>query len=373
MPDPRLKTYPPQAARRLGAAGAGLLTRQERSGSRRGNVLPWPGADDPDFHGTLAAIWVWARHAELAGADHFARAREAAWTFVEGAAPHFIPSAPQGIAGGPGDEAAYDCAMVLVAAVAERKLAPPRGGREQLISRAAQALAHHLEQLRDVSGRAFADPGFAAHALLQHASAVGDRALFERGRRFVDRAFGLAPPSAFAREPVATGELFDFSSTSATRVLAVMAAEGTTPFVGAWLRDRVAPNVPRGFLPRPLDESTWNASVAWALGRAYVVSTDPVFLNAFNQIMRELERRATAGEGGGPSREATVRGAQTASTASTFYFGLAVDALLTAAQTSAREILDPLASTPTPPPSMARQAPPPPGMPPHGKPHQPRA
>ena len=73
--------------------------------------------------------------------------------------------------------------------------------------------------------------------------------------------------------------------------MAIVAAEGTTPFVGAWLRERVAAIVPPSFVPRRFDENTWNACVAWALGRAYVISTDPVFLQAHSDIIDELERR----------------------------------------------------------------------------------
>ena len=102
----------------------------------------------------------------------------------------------------------------------------------------------------------------------------------------------MKAPPPFASEPAATAGLFDFSSTTATRVLAIVAAEGTTPFVGAWLRERVAAGAcPRSFVPRRIDENTWNACVAWALGRAYVVSTDPVFLQAYSDIIDELERR----------------------------------------------------------------------------------
>jgi hypothetical protein len=61
MPDPRLKTYAPQAVRHLAAAGHLLAARQETIAGRRGNVPAWPGSDDVDFHGTLAAVWIWAR------------------------------------------------------------------------------------------------------------------------------------------------------------------------------------------------------------------------------------------------------------------------------------------------------------------------
>jgi len=95
--------------------------------------------------------------------------------------------------------------------------------------------------------------------------------------------------------------------------------------VGAWLRERVAASVPQGFTARGRDENTWNACAAWALGRAYVVSTDPVFMQAYSDTMDELERRDDDRDGA-LARDRTVRASETAAT---FYYALAVDALVT--------------------------------------------
>jgi len=48
MPDPRLKTYGPVASRHLGLAGAVLAARQPTAGANRGNVPPWPRAEDAE-------------------------------------------------------------------------------------------------------------------------------------------------------------------------------------------------------------------------------------------------------------------------------------------------------------------------------------
>ena len=117
MADPILKTYANQAAQHFERAAASLALRQTATGSARGNVGPWPGCADLDFHGTLAAIWVWARHQALSGDDRFAANRAAGWMFVESEWRNFIPEA---IGPAASDEAAYDCAMVLRAALAER-------------------------------------------------------------------------------------------------------------------------------------------------------------------------------------------------------------------------------------------------------------
>jgi hypothetical protein len=305
----------------MGLAGASLAARQVREGAARGNVPPWPRAEDLDFHGTLSAVWVWARHQLLSGDARFVSNRAAAWAFVDAQGKRFIPEALDNAAS---DEAAYDCALLLTAHVAERALTTSDTRRQALVDRAARVLAAHLGALGDFSGREFKDPGFLATALIEHARAFEDRGLLAAGRKFVERAFGMKAPPPFEQEPAATGGLFDFSSTTGSRVRAVIAAEGNTPFVGAWLRERVAPIVPAAFVARRQDENTWNAAAAWALGQAYVVATDPAFMRAYTELMDELERR-DGDRDGALGRDRTVREAETAAT---FYFARAVDALV---------------------------------------------
>ena len=337
MPDPRLKTYAPQAIQHRAQAGAVLAEAQAAGGPYRGNVPPWRSGHDVDFHGTLGAIWVWGRHQRLSGETRFAGNRGAGWALVEGQGRRFVPDAIDSAAS---DEAAYDCAMLLVAQLADRPVAEerPRPGLQSLIDRAARVLAAYLAELDDLGGREFRDPGFLALALIEHARAVEDRGLLSTGRRFVERAFGMKVPPPFASEPAAAGGLFDFSCTTATRVLAVMAAEGSTPFVGAWLRERVGSSAPPGFLPRLSDENTWNACAAWALGRAYVVSTDPVFMNAYTAVMDELERR----DGDHDGALARDRAFSEPESAATFYYALAVDALVTPESVAGAGVPEPL-------------------------------
>ena len=329
MPDPRLKTYAPQAIRHLTQAGSVFVDRQSVRGGARGNVPPWPGSEDLDFHGTLAAIWVWARHQRLSGDRRFVAMRSAGWAFVESVWKRFIP---EGIDSGASDEAAYDCALALLGAVGERAVAPVPAGRQALIDGAARVLSTYLADLETPSEREFRDPGFLAWALIEYARTVEDRGLLASGRKFVERAFGMKAPPPFATEPAASGGLFDFSSTTATRVLAIIAAEGNTPFVGAWLRERVARHRAR----RPSWRGGWTRTPgtpasAWALGRAYVVSTDPMFLQAYTEIMDELERR-DGDRDGALGRDRSIREPETAAT---FYYALAVDALITGEHLSA--------------------------------------
>ncbi len=321
MADLRLKTGAPQATRHLAAAGAVLVARQASAGAHAGFVPAWPGAQEPNFHATLASVWIWARHQRLSRIEKFAAARRAAWTFLAGAAPRFIPGVIDDTAG---DEAPFDCAMLLWASTAELALGGLPAEHQTIAARAARVLSAHLGALDDLAGREYRDPGFLALSILEYARAVEDRGLLASAQRFVERAFGMGTPGAFAGEPEPAGGLFDFSSTTATRILAVMAAEGSTPFVGAWLRERIAATVPRAFTPRRLDENCWNACVAWALGRAYAVSTDPAFLDGYTAIVDEIDRR-DADRDGAIARDAAGRGAEVMPT---FYYALAADGLV---------------------------------------------
>jgi hypothetical protein len=319
--DPILKNYAAQALGHFERAATGLALRQAGGAgtpgaggpslSLRGNVGPWPGSTEADFHGTLAAIWLWARHQALSDQPRFAPNRAAGWGFVQKMWRSFVPEA---IGPAASDEAAYDCAMVLRAAIAELPLETINEGRAELVGGAARVLAAHLGELDKLSGRDFQDPGFLAWNLIEYARAVEDRGLLAAGRRFVERAFGMKAPPVFATEPETAGALFDFSSTTAMRVLAIIAAEGNTPFVGAWLRERVSSAIPPGFVKRIRDENCWNGSVAALLGRAYVVSTENRFLDAYRAIRAELDRRV-----GQPEAVDTLI---------TFYTSLAADALV---------------------------------------------
>jgi hypothetical protein len=297
---------------KLRHAGETLALRQVTAGPFRGNVPAWPGCEDPDFHGTLAALWLWARARTLGQTDAFASHTTAAWAFVRGSWGRFIPAALDPAAG---DEAPYDCALVLRASLADRAGAP-----RELPESAARLLGAYLTDLEDVSGRDFQDPGFLVWNLTEYARAVGDRGLLATARRFVDRAFGMKAPPPFSSEQAVADGMFDFSSTTAMRILAVLAAEGSTPLMSAWLHERVAPHVPQQFAERPLDENCWNACVATALGRAYLAASDSIFLRGHAALCAELERRLGAMSGAlgrQPGHEDE--------TAATFYFGLAID------------------------------------------------
>jgi hypothetical protein len=315
----KINAHRPKVIERLRLAGELLAARQEMGGHTAGNVPPWPGSNDADFHGSLSAIWVWTRAQQLLDDDRFSLHIASAWNFVERAWSDFIP---RSLGAHATDEAAYDCAMVLRAWLAAYGHAgADEETRRERVAQAARLLGAYVTDLEDLGGREFKDPGFLAWTLGEYARAANDRGLGATARRFVEASFGMKSPPSYTAELAASDGLFDFSCTTATRVLAVIGAEGPTPFVGAWLRERVAPALPQGFSPRPLDENTWNACAATSLGYAFSIATDSQFFDAYRTVMEELDLRA---DGGGLGRTSGFA----AESAATFYYAMATASIL---------------------------------------------
>lgn len=305
-----------RAALAMTRLAEGLAFRQGTSGATRGMVPAWAGCDDIDFSGTLAAIWIWQRVQALTEVETFVPHVNAGWGFVRSTWSRFVPRA---LGAAAGEEASYDCAMVVKAGLSARSVGL-RDEFRQLPEIASRLLAAHLSDLEDRAGREFSDPGFLAWTLAEYARASEDRGLLSAARRFVDRAFGMKAPPSFVDEPSVTEGLFDFSSSTAMRILAVVGAEGATPFVGAWLRERVAPMAPKGLVHRPTEENSWNACMAACLGRSFVVSTDPSLLRSYDRLMADLESRAIpGGMGRAPGFPDETR--------ATFYYALALDSV----------------------------------------------
>jgi len=316
----KISSYRPKVLATLLEAGDALASRQEMGGQTRGNVPPWPGSGDGDFHGTLAAIWVWSTAEKLRGEDRFSLNVASAWNYIESTWSEYIPRSLGAYAS---DEAAYDCAMVLRAWLAGEghKVIDDESARLDRVATAARLLGAYITDLENLSGREFKDPGFLAWTLGEYARATNNRGLSATARRFVDAAFGMKSPPPFASELTTRDGLFDFSCTTATRVMAVIGAEGPIPFVGAWLRERVAPAAPQTFVRRPLDENTWNSCAAATLGYAFSISTDVTFFDSYKVLMDELDDRAQRGALG------RMPGF-VAETAPTFYYAMATASIL---------------------------------------------
>jgi hypothetical protein len=288
MDDPRAGKHRAQVAEHLGRT-ATFLASLQGEGALRGNVSPWRSTPYPDFHGTLQAIWVWARHAELTRDETHLPRIEAAWAFIDDQFARYVPvvlgpQAPY--------EAGYDCASVLLAAIADQRLFQDDQHRSRALQ-ASEVLATYLEGLRESPGREFRDPGWMAYNLAEYGRLQEDPALVDAARVYVERCYPTKFPS-FVDEPNQDDVMFDFLSTQATRTMATVSALGHIPYTGAWLRERVLGAAPKAFVGRVRDEHAWNATVAAALGAAYRVSHDAGFLDGYFAILNELKRRDQA-------------------------------------------------------------------------------
>ncbi|HEY0714152.1 MAG TPA: hypothetical protein VGF45_15835, partial [Polyangia bacterium] len=86
-----LRIHTTVAAQKLHNAGETLALRQSTGGPHRGNVPPWPGCEDLDFHGTLSAMWIWARAQTLSDSSGFSAHLQGGWRFVRSVWSRFIP------------------------------------------------------------------------------------------------------------------------------------------------------------------------------------------------------------------------------------------------------------------------------------------
>ena len=209
---------------------------------------------------------------------------------------------------------------MLRAALVDRR---PRGARDlgTLTESAARLLGVYLSDLDEVNGREFKDPGFLAWNLADYARDIGERGLLAPRDASSTATFGMKAPPAFASEPAGTDGLFDFSSTTGDPDHGRAVGRG-----GDALRGRLAARaggrrLAPGWSPGRMDENTWNACAAAAMGRAFVISTDERFFDAHQAIMTGLESRLEEGAlGRAPGFSAD--------TSATFYYALAVDALV---------------------------------------------
>jgi len=179
MPDPRLKTYTPPSDFTTSRTRAPRW-RRARSRPVRLRATCRPGAARP----TLIFTGRYRRSGCGRGTSGCRTTpvsrphRAAGWAFVEAAARRFIPDA---LGSAASDEAAYDCALLLIAHDADRGLDAGNGRRQLLADGAARLLSAYLGDLDELAGREFRDPGFLAWALIEYARIVEDRGLLASG------------------------------------------------------------------------------------------------------------------------------------------------------------------------------------------------
>ncbi len=83
----------------------------------------------------------------------------------------------------------------------------------------------------------------------------------------------------------------DFFSNNANRALALLSCFPSEAIVTRMLVNGFLPFTPKSFVKRHSDENAWNANVATALGKSYLLTGEAEFLNRYFTIMNELKKR----------------------------------------------------------------------------------
>lgn len=267
-------------------------------GILRGSVCPWEiGVADThgftileDFHDTLEAMWVWCYYTEISGKDTYRQNIEMGWNYVDSNFERHIPPDKE-------DEGLYNCSHTILCGTLYEKVFRDNTYHE-LLETAGDRLACYLRRI----GSEEESPDWTiescwawwmASCLGSVGQTLGKKKWLEAARTFVGRTVveKEEPFCSIADEPRHRGpgghECF---SCSANKVLALLhcCPPQTTKEI---LLDRFLPVVPERFVNRHIDENAWNANVAMALGRRFLLTNQEEFLSSYFSIMDELKRR----------------------------------------------------------------------------------
>ena len=131
VPDPRLKTYAPQASRHLRRAGLSLMQRQETMAGRVATCRRGRARTMSTFTARCRRSGCGRGTSACSGGTRGSPApRTPAWAFVDAQREAVHPRCASTTTAS--DEAAYDCALPLIAIAAERALAPVDAKRQAL-------------------------------------------------------------------------------------------------------------------------------------------------------------------------------------------------------------------------------------------------
>jgi hypothetical protein len=264
-------------------------------GTLHGCVCPWEimeSADEgafpilEDFHDTLEAIWVWSLYTKVSGDMSFRPSVDWAWKYIIKNWNRFIGKENMK------DKGLYDCSYVLFSGTL---LASVFDGKcQSQFLPAGNRLAEHLSRLNSTDGREYYDPYWMAYSLELAARKLKQTQWRLAAEAFVKNTM-INRKDSFTRleeEPDHAGPGgHDFFSKNANMALALISCldhERTTEKI---LLTKFLPCVPANFVDRKADENAWNAHLATALGKSYLLTGKKEFLRRYFAIMNELARR----------------------------------------------------------------------------------
>ena len=254
-------------------------------GTLLGCVCPWEigeSADEgafpivEDFHDTLEAVWVWSLYTKVSGNMSFRSNIDRALEYVTSNWNRFIGNEERT------GKSLYDCSYVLFSGTLFASVFDEKKYRVQFLL-AGNRLAEYLSTLESTDGREYSDPFWMAHCLGLAATKLRQK----RARKAMDAA---VPFSRVEEEPAHVGPGgHDFFSKNANVALALISCFGEES--KKILLTKFLPRVPASFVVRHADENAWNAHLASALGKSYVLTRRDEFLRYYLLIMNELAKR----------------------------------------------------------------------------------
>lgn len=270
------------------------------SGTLRGSVCPWEiGAADTwgltileDFHDTLEAIWVWCYYTGITRKYTYEPNIDMTWKYVTTNFERFIPPDKE-------DEGLYDCSHVILCGSLYEKIFADKSYHEW-IETAGNRLARYFLKI-GASPKDYSDwmvescwAWWMASCLGSAAQFLGNNEWLEAARTFVRRTI-IEKKKSFSnveKEPRHKGpgdhECF---SCNANKVLALLSCYSSDKLIEEMIVDKFLPLAPKKFAKRHVDENPWNANVAMALGKSYLLTGEDEFLQRYFPIMDELKKR----------------------------------------------------------------------------------
>ena len=265
-----------------------------QKGILRGSVCPWEiGIADTsgftileDFHDTLEAMWVWSYYNGVSRKATYKPNIKRGWSYVTTNFERFIPPHKE-------TEGLYDCSQVILSGALYEKIFGDKN-YYKWVETAGNRLARYLLKSRTPQGRAYSDPWWMATCLASAGQSLGHNNWLETAKSFVRHSVieKEKPFSNVEKEPPHRGpEDHDFFSCNANKVLALLACNSSEKVVEELIVDKFLPVTPEKFVKRHVDENPWNANVAMALGKSYLLTGEDAFLQRYFSIMDELKRR----------------------------------------------------------------------------------
>ncbi|MEM3699552.1 MAG: hypothetical protein QXL57_01625 [Candidatus Bathyarchaeia archaeon] len=264
-------------------------------GTLHGCICPWEigeFADEgafpilEDFHDTLEAIWVWSYYTEVSRKQTFKPNITWAWEYITENWKRFIKEEKT-------DGGLYDCSFLLFSGAFYEKVFSDNK-YEELIIKAGNHLEKYLEKLESTKGREYHDPFWMTFCLGLVAKQLKQGKWFRTAETFVKNKIVSTekPFSNIEREPRHKGPgNHDFFCKNANKALALIVCLDQEELTKQILLKEFLPCLPKNFVSRHVDENAWNAHLATAIGKAYLLTGNTDFLKRYFAIMDELKVR----------------------------------------------------------------------------------